>query len=769
MTRALKVGAGATGFLALWSSGAWFSGTALSLQGRDLWLYRGGLILLGLAATLAIAWFILRRSSKPAAPATDDGREIDTAIATAKSRLAASRQTSASGLYRLPVVLFLGPEGSTKTTTIVRSGLEPELLAGEVFRGESVAPTGSVNLWYSQQTIVVEAGGRVTADSSRWMRLVRQLHPPRLRAALSRGTQSPRVAVVCFSCEEFLRSNSAESVPAAARQLRGRLSDLAGELGTNLPVYALFTKTDRLPHFAEYVRNFTREEAHEVLGVTLPLETSRTDSYAERSFKRIESALQGLFHSLASKRLKFLPRENQTESAASAYEFPREFRKAIPLATEFLVELCRPSQLAVSPVLRGFYFVGVRPVIVTDAAFEAVPQQSETRDAIRIGATHVFNPGQAAAAVAPRLAEPASSSRKIPQWVFLDRLFPQIFLADQVALALTRGRKRVHVLRRLLLATVVLLSAILATAFLVSYLGNLRLQDSLSQARRNAASAYLPGALPSLEALRQLETLRSKVQMLADYERNGPPLLLRMGLYSGSALYPELRRNYFENFGRMLLGGTRDSLLRELGNLPESPGPESDYANTYRSLKAYLIITARPDQSTAAFLTPALYDHWRGARSADPSRAQLVRKQFDFYAEEVRSRNPFRLQVHDSVVAHARSFLRQFAGTERIYRSVLAQGLGNLPAIDFTRKFPAATGVVRDPHVVPGAFTREGWAAMRNALKDIDRFFAGEVWVVGGQAPALTDRKKVMEQVKGLYTKDYVSEWRTFLDSASVE
>lgn len=770
MTRKLKVGAGATGFLALIGLGAWFSGTALGLQGRDLLLFRGGLALLGFIATVAIVWFALRRPAKSPPPAvSDDGREIDAVVATAKSRLASSRQTSAAGLHKLPVVLLLGSEGSAKTTAVVRSGLDPELLAGEVFRGETVAPTRSINLWYSQQTILIEAGGRVSTDPSRWMRLARHLHPRRLRAALSRGTQAPRIAVVCFSCEEFLRPNSAESVPAAARMLRTRLSDLALELGAKVPVYALFTKADRLPHFAEYVRSFSREEAHDILGATLPLEPPGTDSYAERAFKRIDSALQGLFYSLASKRLKFLPRENQTESAAAAYEFPREFRKVIPLATEFLVELCRPSQLAVSPVLRGFYFVGVRPVIVMDAAFEAVPQASDTGDSIRIGATHVFNPGRAAAAVAPRLAEPASSPRKVPQWLFLDRLFPEILLADRVALAMTRGRRRVHVLRRLLLATVVVVSALVAAGFLMSYLGNRRLQDSLGQVKRNVTSIRPAGVLPSAEALGQLELLRSKVETLAKYQRDGAPWHLRLGLYSGAALYPELRRSYFEGFGRLLLTGTRDSLLHELRSLPDLPGPSSDYANTYRTLKAYLITTLRPDQSAVSFLGPALFDHWRGAKEVDGARAQLARKQFDFYAEALRFGNPFRTEVDERTVSRARNFLGQFAGTERIYRSVLAQGLGGLPPIEFGRKFPSAVGVVSDSYVVPGAFTKEGWAAMRGALKDIDRFFKGEAWVVGDQAPALTDRKKVLDQLRALYTKDYVSQWRSFLAAASVD
>lgn len=769
MTRKLKVGAGAAAFLASFGVGTWASGSALGLQGTDLWLYRGGLILLGIIATAAVAWFILRRPSKPAPPSTDEGREIDAAVATAKARLASSRQASSIRLHKLPVVLLLGPEGSTKTTTVARSGLDPELLAGEVYRGETVAPTRAINLWYSQQTLFVEAGGGVTADPSRWMRLVRHLQPRRLRAALSRGAQAPRVAVVCFSCEEFLRPNSAESTPAAARMLRARLSDLALELGTNVPVYALFTKADRLPHFAEYVRNFSRDEVHDILGATLPLERPRADSYAEPAFKRIEADLQTLFHSLASKRLKFLPRENQPEQAASAYEFPREFRKAIPLATEFLVELCRPSQLAVSPVLRGFYFVGVRPVIVTDAAFETVPDTSETRGSVRIGATHVFSPGQAAAAVAPKLAQPAATSRKIPQWVFLDRLFPQIVLADRVALALTLGRKKVHVLRRLLLAAVAVLSALVASGFLVSYLGNLRLQDSLFEARRNVASLGTAGTLPSLEALNQLELLRDKVQTLAGYERNGPPWLLRLGLYTGSAMYPELRRDYFKSFGRLLLVGSRNSLVKELQGLPNAPDTTSDYSNTYRTLKAYLIITTRPDQSTVGFLSPALFDHWKSSREIDTLRAQLARKQFDFYAEALRESNPYRLPADEQAVSRARNFLSQFAGTERIYRSVLAQGLGGLPPVEFERKVPNAAGILRDPHVVPGAFTKEGWGAMRGALKDIDRFFKGEAWVVGEQAPAMTDRKKVLDQIRALYAKDYVNEWRSFLAAATME
>ena len=63
----------------------------------------------------------------------------------------------------------------------------------------------------------------------------------------------------------------------------------------------------------------------------------------------------------------------------AAYEFPREFRKLRTPLVQFLVELCRPSQLRpVSPFLRGFYFSGVRPVTVQETPLEAAPTPQKT-------------------------------------------------------------------------------------------------------------------------------------------------------------------------------------------------------------------------------------------------------------------------------------------------------------------------------------------------------------------------------------------------------
>lgn len=768
MTRKLKLGLGATGALTAGALGSWRAGSLLQLQGRDLWILRGGLFLLAailVAGMVYVLWH--RRASASSGPA-DAGQEIDLTVAAARARLAASRLGRSARLSDLPVVLLLGPGGSAKTTTVVRSGLDPELLAGEVFRGDSVTPTRGINVWYSEKTIFAEAGSKVTADSARWARLVSHLQPRRLRSALSGRTQPPRVAVVCFSCEELMRPDSAESVPSAARTLRARLAELALSLGVRLPVYVVFTKADKIPHFPEYVRNFSRDETREVFGTTLPLDAGGTDP--EKTYRRIDRAFQRMFHSLASKRLKFLPRESLPEHSGSAYEFPREFRKAIPVATQFLVELCRPSQLEISLVLRGFYLVGVRPVVVGEVPFEPVTRAAATEESLPIGATSVFGPGRSPAVAMARLSEPAATSRKVPQWLFLERLFPEVVLGDQVALALTAGGRRVDLLRRMLLTAAAAAAAVAALGFSASYAGNRKLQLGVAEALRGVRVQSLGGeALASPEALRRLDRLRGELTTLARYEREGAPWNLRWGLYAGSALYPGARRQYFTTFERLLLAGARDSLAVALRTLPASPTPSSDYGQAYTALKAYLIATSNPDKSTAEFLAPVLTESWHGATPMDAGRAELARRQFEFYAEEIPRANPYAYDPEARTIAHAREYLRQFTGSEPIYRSMLAAVASTTTPVEFARSVPGSAGLIHDSYVVPGPFTRAGWKTMQAAFADVDRFFKGDAWVIGDQAPLTADRAKVRTQLQARYTAEYVDHWRRFLAAAAVE
>ena len=752
--------------LALYSGVAWFAGTLIGLDGADLWWLRSGLWFIGALAAGAVLWFL----RKPPAPkASADGEEIDTLMAAARAHLASARVTRKASFDNLPVIVLLGPSGSTKTTLVLQSGLDAELLAGEGIREASVTPTRAVNLWYVGGVVLLEAGGALSSDTGRWSALLRHLRPRRLRAALSGGAQAPRLAVVCYGCDELTAPDVAA---AAARQLRERLAEVTQRLGIRLPVYVIFTKADQLPFFAEYVRNFSREQARDVLGATLPVETAASaGSYVDQATDRLNEVFQRMFHSLAGRRLEILAREHETEIAGKAYEFPRELRKVAAPAVSFLVELCRPSQLQVSHFLRGFYFTGVRAV-ADDEAAPASAARSATGGYHRggVAATGIFHqsePYPGAAVAAPVV--PAYVRREFPQWLFVERLFRDVIVRDEVAMAVTQGGVRVNMLRRMVLAGSCALCVLVALAFLLSYLGNRSLARRVAEARRDVGSlASVRGGLPATESLRLLDRLGSQVDTLSTYGREGAPWRLRWGLYQGAALLPLARHTYFEGFGKLLFGGARVALLDSLRALPDTARGADHYGSTYRRLKAHLITTSRPDSSTVQFLAPVLMSHWQAARRLEPERVELARRQFELYARELPFGNPYAIGPDSAAVERARAFLQRYSGEERVYQSMIADAGRRARPVRFDRMLVQATAYVSDPHEVPGAFTRAGWNVMLDALENAERYLGGESWVIGEESGPPLDRQRVVEELRTRYLADYIRHWRAFVDSASV-
>jgi type VI secretion system protein ImpL len=737
---------------------------ALRLHGAKLWQLFIAFVVLGLVSAGILLWFMrdTLREPKPGTPASG----IDAILAAARAALVSKRGGAKPNFGAMPALLVIGPQGSTKTTTVVRSGLEPELLAGDVFRGETVAPTAGANLWFTQNTLVVEAGGPLTSDIPAWQRLITSLRPRSLLSALTGKPQAPRLAVVCFGCDEFYKQGSGEAVPAAARMIRSRLGEAAKQFGVPLPTYVVFTKLDSVPHFDAYTRNFSNDEARDPLGAAVMPDVGGAGTYADRATPKLEQAFGRLYAALAERRLLALSREHGAEFKPAAYEFPREFNKLQPLAVHFLREVGRPSELEMSPVLRGFYFTGVQAVFVTPVTPEYTPAPQPQMAGVR-SATAVLGPLGAASLSAAAPVAPAGA-RKVPRWDFLPRIAREVVFGDQAAVRLTSAGARVSFWRRLGFGVAAVVGLFFAIAFMWSYGGNKDLQNSALAATRGIASlAPNPVDIPPLDALRKLDALRTQVDTLSVYEHDGAPAGLGWGLYAGSSLYPEVRNAYFGSFNKLMFANTQAAMLASLRALPETPTPADDYGGTYTLLKAYIITTTHPEKSTPAFLAPALMTRWLAGRSIDSARAPLARRQFETYANELRYANPFPATPDIGAVAKARTFLRQFAGSERIYQFMLAEAAKTNPPVQFNKNVSGSSPYVIVSHEVPGAFTKGGAAFMLAAFKTVDKYLSGESWVVGEDAGGV-DKAKLVAELHSRYAADYAAEWRKYLASAQV-
>ena len=240
-------------------------GRWLPLHGSDVWILRSVLALLGLIGAAVAFWYQYKLKQAKEAEGAEEGQEgstddLDGLVREAVRRLKQSTLGRGTDLWSLPIVFLLGESGATKTTVLIHSALDPELLAGQVYRDNDVLPTSAANLWYTRQAIFVDPAGAMMAQRERWRRLVKLLQPARFSAAVGRKAQAPRAAIVCFDSETFLQPGASEAAVSAARRLSARLQEVSQLLGISFPVYVLFTRLDRISCFNEFARGMSKDE-----------------------------------------------------------------------------------------------------------------------------------------------------------------------------------------------------------------------------------------------------------------------------------------------------------------------------------------------------------------------------------------------------------------------------------------------------------------------------------------------------------------------------
>jgi len=753
----------------------WVLGRLLPLHGTDVWVLRGVLALLGLIGAGVAFWYQykIRKAKEASGEEESQGtgtNDLDALVREAIRRLKQSTLGRGADLSNLPIVFVLGDGGATKTTVLTQSTLDPELLAGQVYRDNEVLPTAAANLWYTRQAIFVDPAGSMMSQRDRWRRLVKLLQPARFSAAFGKKTQAPRAAIVCFDCETFMQPGASEAAVTAARRLSARLQEVSQLLGISFPVYVLLTKLDRISFFTEFVRGMSKDEAAEVLGATLPMRSLSTGVYADQETQRLGKAFDEIFYSLAERRIILLPRENDGDKLPGIYEFPRELRKLRTLLVQFLVDLLRPSQLGTNPFLRGFYFTGVRPIVVDDVVAAPVMASEPADASMNSGATQIFRGvGQQAS---PPPAMRGGGPRRMPQWVFLAGLFNDILVKDRVALAASGSSSKVNVLRRVALACAFFLALIFLTGFTISFFRNRamqsRVQDEIADLRtlQTPADQRQPASIGDLQ---KLDRLRADVVDLSDWEENGAPWSMRWGLYSGHEVYRDAKPVYFDRFRRLLFGDTQKRIVDALLALPDAPpavAPNDAYEKTYSELKAYLITTSFHDKSTKEFLTPVLMSHWVADRDIDKDRKDLATAQFDFYSTELAKENPFSSGNSPSMIVHTQSYLNGFAGIDRYYVQLLAKA--SQRDVSFNEEYPDSAGVIVSTHKVKGAFTRAGYQFVQDALKNPSLYMGGEEWVLGKSVAQGLDPAVVRQKLTDRYNQDFVNEWNTVLKTSSV-
>jgi len=158
-------------------------------------------------------------------------------------------------------------------------------------------------------------------------------------------------------------------------------------------------------------------------------------------------------------------------------------------------------------------------------------------------------------------------------------------------------------------------------------------------------------------------------------------------------------------------------------------------------------------------------NHWATPeRGIDRNRQDLASKQFGFYATELVRKNWLGTGNSPTLISHTQTYLRGFVGPNQLYARLKA----NVPdsaARSFNERYDKSAEIIESEHKVQGAFTRQGYVAVQNALAHPSDI-GGDECVLGSTGAQNVDPIVLRQKLSQMYNDEFVKEWNTVLKTS---
>jgi type VI secretion system protein ImpL len=775
-TDQLKYSLGLTGLVSFYGIvmlGVWFLGDRFSYD-MSYRIVTIAIVLLTLPFALVGAYLVSRRGKKQAQAQEAAGQDAEAGAADAtpqklttpagnydelttsaeevvqflkNSNLGAGKDA----VYALPWYLVIGTPKSGKTSLVLSSGLNFQNLPSQRQSEQRfIRPTRSVDWRVTSDAVFLDTAGRYQtegADHEEWSSLLETVKKYRQQRPLDG-------MILTVSAERILHADEAE-VEQMAKVLRARVDETMARTKTRFPVYLVFTHADAIEGFRDSFSTSQREGQALVWGATIPLEQSAN---AHALFDGEYDLLQT---SVMKRRLIRLSAPFTPVRQLKIFNFPLHFGSARRKLGAFVASLFRPNPFSESPFLRGFYFTAV-----------PVNRQSSRGG---MGQTQV------------------GAQQTVGQSYFSERLFRDVVLRDKDLVATFQAQKvRPPVMGWLLLFSGAFLTFLLLAFSAYSLYQNKQLLDKATtrgqalQVITRADKGRNPLDKKEEEASAEIEAtenLREVLDELDKYEREGAPLSMRLGLYSGSRIYKEkLLDIYFNAIEHRFKNPTVERLQNDLRKFSASPAiavsgqptkeQEKELERHYELFKAYLMLSNEyRDKAEPSSLSNTLADYWK-TESKIPSRQEQVSlEQLKFYARQIdRDRFP-RIQLDKGLVEGVRKKLQVYPAVLRYYQRVTSDINKEVPSVSTENVLAGRSGgVLEGSHIVPGAYTLNGY---RNYMKDAIAKAGNEIgkddWVMGIKDEKAQAQGADIQRLQDKYFSDYTEQWRSFIRGVNVK
>lgn len=698
-----------------------------------------------------------------------DAIEADPSLAFVQEQQQALDQQLASylkhaggqrALFRLPCYLVLGAEGAGKSRLIEKT--QQQFSLTHIGKAQALGlhgdvPAYGVDGWISDHAVILDPpGGFITQGCAGISRhCVSDNYTPTLpvgtQAKLwshlldwlvrNRGRRALNGLVLVVDLDALLHS-SPEERTTLAHLIRARLHEVSSQLGLRLPLYVVFSKLDLLDGFDEFASQLRPAQREQLLGFSLKLNVtaafdtwlSELNTHFDQLLKDVDdvtmSALAASFNDKQRKRL---------------LSFQAQFASLHPALVKFLSEALASDRFTTPALVRGLYWSSVAQHGIVENAFLRESAQPYA---------------------VPRPFREGKRNER-PQSYFVKQLFRDVILPEA---GLASDNIKISYSKRrgfwLGCGCGLLAFAVAGSAFQHFFLINRDKANAVlvkSQAFKTAVVEQRVDPT-GRNLLTPLQQVGDAVSLFGDY-RSAWPGFSNAGLYQGRSIGPLVDEAYLALLSRRFLPALASGLVDAMNAAPE--GSEQQMA----ALRVYRMIEDRHNRKPE-WVEQWMARQWQSAFPGEGQVQQALMRHLQYalaYADADLGGD--RLRVDDVQQA-----LRKVPLQQRLYANLKHEAQKDLRSgLDLRQQVGPAFDVIYQPSEnlrLPALLTAKGFVAVfeprSRQLMDMAMI---DQWALGERrkldfSPA--DRAFLAEQIRNLYSADYIDSWRQSLNQLTV-
>ena len=691
----------------------WTLGPMISVNGHAIWSSRWSRA--GTIALLAMPWLLWRTVTyrrtrpKPSPPTAEEQqqheRQVDVHLALHQRAILAQQQLQKAGVTarqrrRQPWYLLIGPQGAGKSSLLAQPELPLLCSTAEIPDGSAGSSPAEWHCHHAGTLIDCSGHCLPEVDSDQ-----PAPHWQALLSLLRQRRQPALTGVIITLPVDLLQQNHDLELDNLARRLRHALSELRSQLGLDLPVYLLLSKSDLIPGLAELLEQLPLEQRQQHFGMRLYNHPQADSAHRTQAY----AALLGR---LNAQMLHRLHQERDPARRGRLLDLPWQLARLEGPVQRFIEQTFSASRYQSGSRLQGLYFT--------------CSGQSE-QDSL------LYAPGP------PR------------QSGFVTELFEQVILGNPHRVSLDANREQRQ--RRRQRVGFGLAAAGLACCAVGWSWAYHQQSERLSQLA-NLAEHFLPNT-PKIQAhsritalLQQLDTRYAAT--LVHPETGGRVLTRTLTLEQAPDVLPQVQRHYQRSLRDYLL----PLITRQLEARLRSA--HADRQQLIGHLRAYLMLS-HPERLETGYLQQWMGEEWQHRY---PEQTD-VQTQLSAHLERLLALPWQATAVDEALVARVRDQLQQESLAQLTYRLLREQARA-LPHYRLDNQLGTDHQLLASrPTAIPGFYTRTGYQTLfqQQGPALIERLLEDN-WVLGNRSQLTpSEQRQLLVEVEALYFQDYTDEW----------